>query len=108
MKAKLFWIQIWWYQTFFSLAEPAHRAETEQRQGVTVFFLIGPILFWYYKEIFVSSNLNSKQLRFHCAHPNVYTKMTTIVREIVPRIVNHKIATKTPQIVLQIVHQIVT
>ena len=33
---------------------------------------IGPILFLYYKESLVSSNLNSKQLRFHCVRPNVY------------------------------------
>ena len=32
---------------------------------------IGPILFLYYEEILVSSNLNSKQHRFHGAHPNV-------------------------------------
>ena len=30
---------------------------------------IGPILFLYYEESLVSSNLNSKQLRFHGAHP---------------------------------------
>ena len=34
---------------------------------------IGPILFLYYEENLVSSNLNSKLLRFHCAHPNVHT-----------------------------------
>ena len=34
---------------------------------------IGPILFLYYEESLVSSNLNSKQLRFHCAHPNLDT-----------------------------------
>jgi hypothetical protein len=34
-------------------------------------FSIGPILFLYYEESLASSNLNSKQLRFHCAHPNV-------------------------------------
>ena len=34
--------------------------------------LIGPILFLYYEESLVSSNLNSKQLRFHCAHPNLH------------------------------------
>jgi hypothetical protein len=33
-------------------------------------FSIEPILFLYYEESLVSSNLNSKQLRFHCAHPN--------------------------------------
>jgi hypothetical protein len=34
-------------------------------------FSIGPILFLYYEESLVSSNLNSKQLRFHCVRPNV-------------------------------------
>ena len=29
-----------------------------------------PILFLYYEESLISSNLNSKQLRFHGAHPN--------------------------------------
>ena len=33
--------------------------------------LIEPILFLYYEESLVSSNLNSNLLRFHCAHPNV-------------------------------------
>ena len=33
---------------------------------------IGPILFLYYEESLVSSNLNSKQLMFHGAHPNEY------------------------------------
>ena len=51
--------------------ETANRAETEHRQEAT-FFLIGPILFLYYEESLVSSNLNSKQLisRFHGVHPN--------------------------------------
>ena len=35
--------------------------------------LIGPILFLYYEECLASSNLNSKLLRFHFAHPNIYT-----------------------------------
>ena len=26
----------------------------------------------YYEESLASSNLNSKQLRFHCAHPNIH------------------------------------
>ena len=34
--------------------------------------LIRPILFLYYEESLVSSNLNSKLLRFHCTHPNVH------------------------------------
>ena len=33
---------------------------------------IGPILFLYYEESLVSSNLNSNQLRFDCAHPTVH------------------------------------
>ena len=36
----------------------------------TKLFLIRPILFLYYEENLVSSNLNSNLLRFHCAHPN--------------------------------------
>ena len=34
---------------------------------------IAPILFLCYKESLVSSNLNSKQLRFHCVRPNMDT-----------------------------------
>jgi hypothetical protein len=37
---------------------------------------IGPILFSYYEENLVSSNLNLKQLRFHGAHPNLHTVAT--------------------------------
>ena len=51
------------------------RQPTGQRQSnvrMQNFFLIGPILFWYYEESLVSSNLNSNLLRFHCAHPNVH------------------------------------
>ena len=33
---------------------------------------IGPILFLYYEESPVSSNLNSKQLRFHGVRPKLY------------------------------------
>ena len=32
---------------------------------------MGPILFLYYEESLVSSNLNSKLFWFHSAHPNV-------------------------------------
>ena len=35
--------------------------------------LMGPILFLYYEVSLVSSNLNSKLLRFHSFRPNVYT-----------------------------------
>ena len=34
---------------------------------------IGPILFLYYEESLVSSDLNSKQFRFHGVRPNVST-----------------------------------
>ena len=40
---------------------------------------IGPILFLYYEESLVSSNLNSNLLRFHCAHPNVCFKNVNII-----------------------------
>ena len=33
---------------------------------------IGPILFLYYEESLVSSNLNSKLFRFHCVRPNLH------------------------------------
>ena len=58
-----------------SLAETANRAETEQRQDATKKILIGPILFLYYEESLVSSNLNSNLFMFHCAHPNVGSKI---------------------------------
>ena len=54
--------------SIFSSAEPANRAEPEQRQDATV----DKILFLYYEESLVSSNLNSKLLSFHCAHPIVH------------------------------------
>ena len=42
-----------------------------QRQGATKKISIRPILFIYYEKSLVSSNLNSKQLRFHGVRPNV-------------------------------------
>ena len=36
--------------------------------------IILPILFLYYEESLVSSNLNSKLLRFHNVRPNVHTR----------------------------------
>ena len=33
--------------------------------------LIGPILFLYYEESLVSSNLNLKLFMFHCVRPNI-------------------------------------
>ena len=40
--------------------------------------LIGPVLFSYYEESLVSSNLNSKLFRFHSAHPTVHSVHLTI------------------------------
>ena len=53
------------------------RATSERNK----FFLIGPILFLYYEESLVSSNLNSDLLRFHCAHPNVGIPCKTLIAE---------------------------
>ena len=47
-------------------------AETEQRQDAKK-KKIGPILFLNDEESLVSSNLNSKLLRFHFVRPNVHT-----------------------------------
>ena len=60
----------WASQQFRDRAMPGHN---------NLCFLIWPILFLYYNESLVSSNLNSKLFRFHCAHPNVgkYDKMLT-------------------------------
>ena len=38
-----------------------------------IFFLMGPILFLYYKESLISSNLNSKILWFHSVRPILHT-----------------------------------
>ena len=44
----------------------------------TKMFLIRPILFLYYEESLVSSNLNSKLFRFHCVRPDVDSNQKTI------------------------------
>ena len=43
---------------------------------------IGPILFLYYEESLVSSNLNSKLFLFHCVRPNVQCWMLNEVLDI--------------------------
>ena len=43
---------------------------------------IWPILFLYYEETLVSSNLNSNLLRFHCAHSNLSTYIVEISEEV--------------------------
>jgi hypothetical protein len=40
--------------------------------------LMGPILFLYYEESLVSSNLNSKLFQFHSAHPKFYNPTTAM------------------------------
>ena len=41
--------------------------------------IIGRILFLYYEESLVSSNLNSNLLMFHCAQPNLHIFMITCI-----------------------------
>ena len=43
------------------------------RQDATKKNSKGPILFLYYEESLVSSNLNSELFRFHCVRPNLST-----------------------------------
>ena len=68
-KSLPFWLSQF---NFSKLRQPTGQREsnvwTQQKH-----FLIGPILFLYYEESLVSSNLNSKLLRFRCAHPNLYS-----------------------------------
>jgi hypothetical protein len=58
--------------SFSKLRQPTGQRLSNVRAQQTK-ISIGPILFLYYEESLVSSNLNSKQLRFHGAHPNVHT-----------------------------------
>ena len=53
---------------------------------------MGPILFLYREESLVSSNLNSKQLRFHGAHPNLHID-SYLVGEVaeINKFKNHKV-----------------
>ena len=41
-------------------------------------FQLGQLIFFYYEESLVSSNLNSKQIRFHGAHPNLQIVVSKI------------------------------
>ena len=60
---------------FFSkLRQPTGQRLSNVRKQQTK-IAIRPILFLYYEESLVSSNMNSKQLRFDGAHPNVRTYM---------------------------------
>ena len=68
-----------------STMKPIVQAENQHRQGATKKKSIRLILFLYFEESLVSSNLNSKQLRFHGAHPNVQSSPATGV---IPFILN--------------------
>ena len=63
MKPKLFWIQIWWYQTFLLI-----RIRLAQ---LNFLLLHLTLLSLCPVGCLSSSNLNSKLLRFHCVRPNV-------------------------------------
>ena len=52
--------------------------ETEQRQDTTKKILAGPVLFLYYEESLVLSNLNSELFRFHCVRPDIHTRQIRI------------------------------
>ena len=56
------------------LRQPTGQRQSNERTQQKT-FLIEPILFLYYEESLVSSNLNSNLLKFHCAHPNLDTNM---------------------------------
>ena len=55
--------------SFSKLRQPQGRDKATS--GCNIFFLIGPILFLYYKESLVSSILNSKLFMVHYVRPNL-------------------------------------
>ena len=55
--------------------------------------LMRPILFLYYEESLVSSNLNSKLLRFHSVRPNVQAGIEIIVSKILKCYSKNNLAT---------------
>ena len=56
---------------FFKLRQPIGQRLSNVRTQQTQISIV-PILFLYYEESLVSSNLNYKQLRFHGAHPTTH------------------------------------
>ena len=58
--------------SFSKLRQPTGQRLSNVRMQQTKISIV-PILFLCYEESLVSSNLNSKQLRFHVAHPNLHT-----------------------------------
>ena len=59
--------------SFSKLRQPTGQRLSNVRTQQTK-ISIGQILFLYFEESLVSSNLNSKQLRFHGAHPRVHRR----------------------------------
>ena len=58
------------------LALPKTASSAQTHKSISFIWIVWSTLYvylWYYEESLVSSNLNSKQLRFHGAHPNKYT-----------------------------------
>ena len=64
--------------SFSKLRQPTGQRLSNVRTQQTK-ISIGPILFLYYEESLVSSNLNSKQLRFQGAHPNVQSSLYDVL-----------------------------
>ena len=81
-----------------NLSETANRAETLQSQDATNFFLLGPILFSYYEESLVSSNLNSKLLQFHSVKPNLHANLFAHLRK--SKRNNHQVGRKRENVKL--------
>ena len=79
-----------WNQSFEFKFDDTRKAKLRQPTGQRLSNIrkqqtkisIGPILFLYYEESLVSSNLNSKQLRFHGAHPNIQSNVEVTVKKL--------------------------
>ena len=59
--------------SFSKLRQPTGQRLSNVRKQQTK-IAIRPILFLYYEESLISSNVNSKQLRFDGAHPKLYVR----------------------------------
>ena len=68
IRIRLAWLKFYFVVSWDS-QQGRYFAKTERNKKNS----IGPILFLYYEESLESSNLNSKQLRFHGTHPNVHS-----------------------------------
>ena len=76
IKIRLAWLNFFLFPPDVALSLPccwdSQKGRDRATSGRNKQNSIGPILFLYYKESLLSSNLNSKLLRFHCAHPNMH------------------------------------